>query len=105
MNGYEELQKENAKFRSSQIEEAIWQRLHLLREKILKSPKTGYWVAMIVTLLFISKFFLNNEADPTNVANKEEPTDVTTYIPRGFVLAPIEVSNQQALDGILADKG
>lgn len=43
------------------------------------------------------------EASKNN--ERSAPTDVTTHIPRGFVLIPIEIQNYQALDSILGRFG
>ena len=44
-------------------------------------------------------------AEPTLTQQEIEREDVTTMIPRGFVLVPIEVQNYEALDSILGKFG
>ncbi|HMN68029.1 MAG TPA: hypothetical protein PKC28_05770 [Bdellovibrionales bacterium] len=47
-------------------------------------------------------FLLPSSAPPPS---PERATDVTTFIPKGFVLVPIEVENYEALDSILGRFG
>lgn len=54
----------------------------------------------VITLIGVG-FFPRSEsaAEPAKV----EPQSVDTFIPAGFVLVPIEIENQSALDGIIGN--
>ncbi len=60
--------------------------------------------AGILSLVPVVAFVLGGPRDAPSV-ERGQPTDVTTMIPKGFVLVPIEVQNYEALDSILGRFG
>ena len=60
----------------------------------------------IVIFLFIGLFWTRTNGTPVAREHKTMQTDsVDTVIPPGYVLVPIEIQNEAALNGILGDFG
>ncbi len=61
-------------------------------------------IFMILLMGFIAFLWeKNHEIAPATV--QESPKSVDTYIPAGFVLVPIQISNAEALDSMIGAKG
>ncbi len=67
---------------------------------------TKIYLAAFIILGLIS-FLLNfkKEEAPKPVAQPEAPNSVDTFIPRGFVLVPIELANAESLSSLVSDMG
>ena len=68
----------------------------------LKENKRTWQIWLIFILLSLFFTFLQNKDKNTKIPNTQ---NLDTYIPEGFVLVPIELSNGSSLDGLLASKG
>ncbi len=63
------------------------------------------WTAAGLSLLpIVAGLLLQSEAAPKETPGRA-PAQMDTYIPKGFVLVPIEVQNYEALDSILGHFG
>jgi hypothetical protein len=80
--------------------------LHVVMARVaaLGFEKKILLYAGVLSIVPIFGFVLggNREAPPVE---RGQPADVTTMIPKGFVLVPIEVQNYEALDSILGRFG
>lgn len=75
-------------------------------QKILSALKNNSLLVAFVLLGFIS--YLSNKAkEPSSVPESflPEPKSVDTFIPRGFVLVPLEISNAESLASLVGDMG
>ncbi|MBV2169700.1 MAG: hypothetical protein KUL82_13430 [Bdellovibrio sp.] len=77
-----------------------------MQEKILSKIKSNSFLGAFLILGAIS-YFVSKPAE--NRTSKEsflpEPKSVDTFIPRGFVLVPIEVANAESLASLVGDMG
>ncbi len=75
--------------------------LFKIKTWIQENQKTWYiWLVLILLSLFFTVLqYTNREKEVLNTEN------IDTYIPAGFVLAPVELSNGPSLDGLLKNKG
>ncbi len=72
-----------------------------LKTWIKENKKTWHiWVALVVISLLFTLF--PKKDNQTEIQNSK---NLDTYIPEGFVLVPIELSNGPSLDGLLESKG
>jgi hypothetical protein len=80
----------------------LWQ----IKKRILQnlSPRPSFWLGAVMVTGFIA-FYLDSQPTTHTLLKTESPLDVTTLIPPGFVLVPIEVSNFESLDSILGQHG
>ena len=72
-----------------------------IKKQVLQNKKNLYiWLAFVViSFLFLLFQPKNKEETPVDRPN------IDTYIPEGFVLAPVELSNAPYLDGLLEYRG
>ena len=68
----------------------------------LKENKKSCYIWLIFIFLSLFFTFMQQRDDKKE---KKEIQNVDTYIPKGFVLVPIELSNSPSLDGLLEYKG
>lgn len=75
-------------------------------QKVLLSIKNNYLLAAFILLGVISFVATKPEKE---LEQKEsflpEPKSVDTFIPRGFVLVPIEIANAESLNSLVGDMG
>jgi hypothetical protein len=78
-----------------------------LWELYVKAPwdKKILWSAFALALIPILLGLLWHSSTPADEEPKTARPQVDTYIPKGFVLVPIEVQNYEALDSILGQFG
>ena len=70
----------------------------------IKQNKKKYQLWFLFILLTFAFTLLNIRNDKT-VSTVKEAEYLDAYIPEGFVLVPIELSNGSSLDGLLEQKG
>lgn len=71
--------------------------------QFLKTEKKWRWYAVLVITAAILAWL---SSDSKQEAKQDQaPPDVTTFIPEGFQLIPIEVANYEALDSVLGQFG
>lgn len=73
-------------------------------KKLTTVLKDSYLLVAFVLLGLIS-FFATSSKEPENTKVPAESRSVDTFIPRGFVLVPIEVSNAESLASLVGDVG
>ncbi len=71
------------------------------QEKVLPKHKM---ILMILGLGLIAYIWENNRS-PLGTNTPEVIKSIDTYIPAGYVLVPIQISNSEALDSIIGSKG
>lgn len=72
-----------------------------LKTWIKENKKTWHiWIVLIVVSLFFTLF-----QQKDNQTKIQHSKNLDTYIPEGFVLVPVELSNGPSLDGLLDSKG
>ncbi|WP_295900187.1 hypothetical protein [uncultured Bdellovibrio sp.] len=77
-----------------------------MQQKILIALKNNYLLVAFVCLGLISFFITRPAAEPVQKDTfLPEPKSVDTFIPRGFVLVPIEISNAESLASLVGDMG
>lgn len=77
--------------------------MHSLKVKTwLKENKRTWQIWIIFILLSLVFTFLQHKDKNIQITNTQ---NLDTYIPEGFVLMPVELSNGPSLDGLLANKG
>ena len=70
---------------------------------LIKNKAAVYlWLILITISLTITILQKAKKKDP---ASSERLQNIDTYIPKGFVLLPIELSNSPSLEGLLPEKG
>lgn len=76
-------------------------------EKIrnLKLDTKIYLAAFLVLGLIVITLSFTKEESPRLPAAPEAPNSVDTFIPRGFVLVPIELANAESLSSLIGDLG
>ena len=68
--------------------------------------KPTLWVAAVLIAGFLAFYLDSTKASAvTDVHQPEAPEAASTFIPKGFVLVPIEVANYESLDSILGKHG
>lgn len=80
------------------------QKMNSLKIKIwmTKNKKSWHiWLVLIVISLLFTLFPNKEKAQQESSLTR----NLDTYIPEGFVLAPVELSNGSSLDGLLESKG
>ena len=65
------------------------------------NKKTAQVWGLLVLVSLAVTLLQSKKQDKTLKAHR----NIDTYIPKGFVLVPVELSNSPSLDGILANKG
>lgn len=75
--------------------------------KILEKIKSNYLLYAFICLGVASFFFTATpeKIDPQPTSFTPEPQSVDTYIPRGFILVPIEISNAESLSSLVGEMG
>ena len=68
---------------------------------IKENKKTCQIWAVLILIAFIATFGQSGKQKPEKAIRK----NIDTYIPEGFVLVPVELSNSPSLTGLLADRG
>lgn len=64
------------------------------------------WTAALVSLLpILAAVLVKSSSEAPEPKSAQAAVDVDTFIPKGFVLVPIEVQNYEALDSILGKFG
>lgn len=77
-----------------------------MQQKILIALKSNYLLLAFVCLGVISYFMSRpTEEIPQKDSFLPEPKSVDTFIPSGFVLVPIEISNAESLASLVGDMG
>jgi hypothetical protein len=81
-------------------------------KKLFKLYMEGTWekkvlfsVAILALLPIAASLLLRPTPTPQSPSSRSERAQVDTFIPKGFVLVPIEVQNYEALDSILGKFG
>ena len=70
------------------------------------SSKPTLWVAAVLIAGFLAFYLDATKASAVaDVHQPEAPEAASTFIPKGFVLVPIEVANFESLDSILGKHG
>lgn len=74
-----------------------------IKSWLIKNKKTIYlWLILITISLVITFLQKIKQTEPTI---KGEIKNIDTYIPKGFVLLPVELNNGLSLEGLLSEKG
>jgi hypothetical protein len=81
-----------------------WVQLKARFERDIAS-KPVIWVAAVLISGFLAFYFDSSKAAVANAHEPESVESAATYIPDGFVLVPIEVSNFESLDSLLGKFG
>ncbi len=68
----------------------------------LKENKKAWHIWLVLILISLIFTFLQHTNKTKEII---KPRNLDTYIPEGFVLVPVELSNGPALDGLLKHKG
>ncbi|MEK2646710.1 hypothetical protein [Bdellovibrio sp. BCCA] len=77
-----------------------------MQQKILIALKNNYLLVAFICLGLLSFFSTRPTAQPEQKETfLPEPKSVDTFIPRGFVLVPIEISNAESLASLVGDMG
>ena len=70
---------------------------------LTKNKTTVYlWLILIMISLVITVLQKTKQTKPTL---RGEIKNIDTYIPKGFVLLPVELSNGPSLEGLLSERG
>ena len=72
-----------------------------LKEKILPKQKMIFMILLLGAVAFVWEHSHDSNPPPSS----ENAKSVDTFIPAGFVLVPIQLSNAEALDSIIGSKG
>lgn len=84
--------------------ELKWQTLKTRIERDISS-KPILWLAAVLVAGFLAFYFDSTKAPVANARVPESVESAATYIPEGFVLVPIEISNFESLDSLLGKHG
>lgn len=77
-----------------------------MQQKILSLVKNNYLVIAFILLGIISFLVTKSTKEPEQKEKfVQEPKSVDTFIPRGFVLVPIEITNAESLNSLVGDMG
>jgi hypothetical protein len=78
-----------------------------VKSRIVKSltPRPELWLAAVLVSGFIAYYLDSRPVERENPRQAEDVETAATFIPEGFVLVPIEVSNFESLDSILGKYG
>lgn len=77
-----------------------------MQQKILPLLRNNYLVVAFILLGIISFLITKPPEAPAQKENFiPEPKSVDTFIPRGFVLVPIEIANAESLSSLVGDIG
>lgn len=71
--------------------------------QFLKTEKKWRWYAVLIASAILLTWMSNYISPPTK--SEHAPQDVTTFIPDGHQLIPIEIANYEALDSVLGQYG
>lgn len=71
--------------------------------KTNKNAQLGICIALMLLISFALHFLIVPE--PSKKVSTIEEVSVDTFIPKGFVLIPIEILNKDAVTGLLNGKG
>ncbi len=78
-------------------------------KNILNDEKKVFFIISLISLVMVFLISQNDSdnqtASKTESANIRASASIDTYIPRGFVLIPIEVKNLETLDSLLDTHG
>lgn len=73
-----------------------------IQQKLLPNQR----MVLMILLFGLLAFLWEQRQDSKKIPNAlSAPKSVDTYIPDGYVLVPIQISNAEALDSIIGDKG
>jgi hypothetical protein len=77
-----------------------------MKSRIIESlaPRPSLWVGAILVSGFIA-YYIDSRPQTGGDTDTGTAQDAATFIPNGFVLVPIEVSNFESLDSILGNYG
>ncbi|MGZ3770516.1 MAG: hypothetical protein ACXVCP_10305 [Bdellovibrio sp.] len=78
-----------------------------MKAKLLNSIKNNY-LAISFVFLGVVSFIATKDKNETPEAKQNTTTEtrsVDTFIPRGFVLVPIEIANAESLNSLVGDIG
>ncbi len=70
--------------------------LQILKAKPWIVPLAGFFISILLALLATSS---------NSTVQKDDPLGIDTYIPKGYVLVPIEVQNHESLDSVIGQYG
>ena len=74
----------------------------MINLKFIKQFKWWFAGATVLITLVLFNSLIHHSSKPTK-ALEQKPTDITTFIPKGYRLVPIQVDNYKSLDQILGN--